>query len=47
MDQPCKYLQKFLEITFSIFREKGFLFVVFADDSYLQEMIMRNTSLML
>ena len=35
MDQPCEYLQNFKNTIF-YFREKGFLFVVYVDDSYLQ-----------
>ena len=39
MDQPCEYLQKLQnnsQTSFPILREKGFLSVVYVDDSYLQ-----------
>ena len=36
MDQPCASLQKYPKVPFSHFRNKGFVSVVFVDDSYLQ-----------
>ena len=39
MDQPCEFLQKLQnnsQTSFPILREKGFLSVVYVDDSYLQ-----------